>query len=860
MPASKRGRWTGPFEAQGEDILADAGVTTIHAGGGRIVVGTSRRGVAFGRLGGPFIAVKSGLDNLAVSAVWLDPENPEILLLGTSNGFYRSLPSSASNLPAVLTTAAVLVAVLGFVLWRRSVAAEGLGLFQRLGQLPPEEVMDFIDREVAARDPARSEALVEFLAQRLERAMGGGMASTAKPLRLTGRIFGLLSESRGHVDAKIRLAVAEILDARAEALEPLARQIEEGDRIPLDLDVVRTVAAQDRLLAGLLRTEGLSHLAALRGDARQLRRLAEITPHTSMVSFDLLDDLGTILDSLEQLSRLPSAEDRALFLGQALTTTLEAQERMAGRSLEEPSFVLAVGTVVLESLRQLLATALQDVHQRAELLVELRSKVLAARREAVLVLEIRNVGQGHARNIEARLETQAELFDVAEPRKHVTSLLRQQAAQLEFLIEPKVSDRVRLAFHITYDDLGRRDQRLDFADLVQFRQVSTRTFFPLQPNPYVVGRPLSDSDVFIGREKTFELISASLRGAHQDNAVVLIGQRRMGKTSILRRLPAQLGEDYLPVLIDLQGLLGSGEAVFFREIVAAIADELHDAGLEVEPPPPADFEADPANAFRRRFLREVRQALGTRRLLLMFDEFEVLEERIAAGDLKPRILPWFRSLIQHEMGVSFMFAGTHRLDELTGDYWGVLFNLAIHYDVGHLSQEQVAKLFLEPTRDVFEIDPLALDKIFLLTGGHPHFSQLLARELVEYRNRQRLSYITVQDVNVLAEKVVDKGQLHIAYIWEEAARSERLLLLALKELLEREGLASTTAAHRYLSDRRVEPGDLPAAVRRLGRKEILRESSGQLFFRMDLLRLWLDRFHDLDSFVLVEGHDHFEPK
>ncbi len=42
------------------------------------------------------------------------------------------------------------------------------------------------------------------------------------------------------------------------------------------------------------------------------------------------------------------------------------------------------------------------------------------------------------------------------------------------------------------------------------------------------------------------------------------------------------------------------------------------------------------------------------------------------------------------------------------------------------------------------------------------------------------------------------------------------------------------------------------ALRQLVRKEILVDNAGLLSFRMELLRLWLERHHGLESFVLSE--------
>jgi len=541
-------------------------------------------------------------------------------------------------------------------------------------------------------------------------------------------------------------------------------------------------------------------------------------------------------------------------LSQALTRSLDLQERTVRQSNVQPALGLLVGGMALESMRQIFSTALEDLNQRAELEVTLRSRRLTVRREAVVVLEVRNVGRGHARDLDVELVADASVASVPCSRQSLKRLLRSQSAQVKLAVEPRRGDRVRLDFKITWTELDHQRREHRFADVVELHRFQEPAVFrPLLPNPYVVGRPLLDSDLFFGREDLFSRLRTSFEGAEQDNVVVLIGQRRMGKTSILKRLHLHLSESYVPALVDLQGLLGSGEPAFFRTVAGQVVDELEERGVTVAELPAADFEDHPGLLFRRRFLPAVREALGDRRLLLVFDELEVLEERIRDGALTPQILPYLRSLMQHEDGLSFMLAGSHRLEELTADYWGVLFNLAIHFEVGHLPQSAVEALFVEPTRECFEIDVLALEKIYRTTGGHPHFSQLVARELVDFCNRGQISYVTVGDVSHVIDTVADKGQLHIAYLWDEASQDERLLLLATKELLEREGLASVQAVHRYLGERRVGAGDLPAAMRRLERREILAEEAGHLSFRIGLLRRWLDRHQDLESFLVSEG-------
>jgi len=48
------------------------------------------------------------------------------------------------------------------------------------------------------------------------------------------------------------------------------------------------------------------------------------------------------------------------------------------------------------------------------------------------------------------------------------------------------------------------------------------------------------------------------------------------------------------------------------------------------------------------------------------------------GKLTADIFPYLRNLVQHERKVDFVFAGTHKLEELAVEYWSILFNIAAY--------------------------------------------------------------------------------------------------------------------------------------------------------------------------------------
>ena len=58
-------------------------------------------------------------------------------------------------------------------------------------------------------------------------------------------------------------------------------------------------------------------------------------------------------------------------------------------------------------------------------------------------------------------------------------------------------------------------------------------------NPYIVGNPIKEQSGFFGRQDIFREVMQILRQPGS-NAIVLYGQRRIGKTSVLLQLEKQL--------------------------------------------------------------------------------------------------------------------------------------------------------------------------------------------------------------------------------------------------------------------------------------------------------------------------------
>src|SRR5215510_4032529 len=124
-------------------------------------------------------------------------------------------------------------------------------------------------------------------------------------------------------------------------------------------------------------------------------------------------------------------------------------------------------------------------------------------------------------------------------------------------------------------------------------------------NPYIIGRPIYEPELFFGREELFQFLTDHL--SKRAKVILLYGQRRIGKSTVLRQVPNFVHlQEFVFVPFDLQDQTRLPLSRVLHNLAKDIIDHL---SLEnVAPPLRAALEANP-NVFDQDFLPKVYQVL-----------------------------------------------------------------------------------------------------------------------------------------------------------------------------------------------------------------------------------------------------------
>jgi 3-keto-disaccharide hydrolase/AAA domain-containing protein len=367
-------------------------------------------------------------------------------------------------------------------------------------------------------------------------------------------------------------------------------------------------------------------------------------------------------------------------------------------------------------------------------------------------------------------------------------------------------------------------------------------------NPYIAGSPITGSEMFFGREDVFEFISQTLIGQHRDNVIVLYGQRRTGKTSVLYQMHSHLGERYLCIFMDLHGFALEGLEGFLWELANHMARVLRrDYQIDLLRPNRAEFMADPRSFFENEFLNQVWSACGDRHVLLMLDEAIRLQEQVQAGKLGNEIFEYMRHLMQHFPRLNFLFSLGSGLEEMEKEY-AFLFNVGLYKKISFLDRNAATALITQPVKDCYQVEPAAVERILQITSGHPYYTQLICHSLFNRWQHGHGASIEASDVDEILDEVVERGLAVLKHVWEESNPGEKAVMAGMVATMGNSNCSVgvddiNQAWTRFNVD--IPKGEMAKATRSLMARDII-TGQDEYVFTVDLHRLWVQKYRRLD--------------
>ena len=306
---------------------------------------------------------------------------------------------------------------------------------------------------------------------------------------------------------------------------------------------------------------------------------------------------------------------------------------------------------------------------------------------------------------------------------------------------------------------------------------------PFPPNPYIIGKAIIDTNKFFGREPEFSRINDSLQNNEQ--LILLYGQRRIGKSSVIAQIPKKLGTDeFVFISFDFQFTVNSSH----QEILSLIAIRIIENLKTNQQVLTHLAENIPTNIdiFSREFLPKVYQQLGNKKLVLLWDEFDVLSERDTESDTYSKKFCNYITQLQQKDNKLFIIpiAGRHisKLENLSS-----FFGKSPNIEIKLLEEDETRKLIIQPDENVLNYEEEAIQAIFQLSAGHPYFTQCICSTIHNLaRNRHNPTNVLPQsinghDVESIVDQAIELAQGGLPWFWGGLTTEQQVIFAAAAE-------------------------------------------------------------------------------
>lgn len=345
-------------------------------------------------------------------------------------------------------------------------------------------------------------------------------------------------------------------------------------------------------------------------------------------------------------------------------------------------------------------------------------------------------------------------------------------------------------------------------------------------SPYILNNA-TPPRMFYGRERE----TATVLQTIPTNSVALLGSRRIGKTSLIRRLQDELGK------ASFQPYFGDCQTVRTWSDFADLARRNWQVGLPAE--------------FRPSHLADMVVQLAARgegQVIIILDEIDQLlewDQHHPPDSVPEAFFRACRSLSQ-EGAAHFVFSGERQIANRLWDPQSPHWNFCREVQLTQLDIDAATLLLIEPLRamNIEIVEPTAFEReAWARTSGHPQIVQFLGDRLVrslDARTDRRNLTLGAEDIVAITE-TFEFAEHYLGTYWGQATPFERSVSRAIAG-----GAATAADVLALLATEPDQSGDeaLFSALRILQLYGILEERGGQLQMRAAWFAQALAHFND----------------
>ncbi|MCB9450162.1 MAG: AAA family ATPase [Anaerolineaceae bacterium] len=365
------------------------------------------------------------------------------------------------------------------------------------------------------------------------------------------------------------------------------------------------------------------------------------------------------------------------------------------------------------------------------------------------------------------------------------------------------------------------------------------------PNPYIPpGQDDSALAPFAGRQAAFSALHRRITDSTQPGALLFLGNKYSGKTTLLRRFSTFFDETYIGVYLALGRLTLNSESSLLQALAGALTQSVvaRDYTLSRIPEAP-DSPNNLREWLKETYLPELFTVVRRHRFVLLLDDADHLLDSITAGHLPEDSMAYLYSLLeaQPRLGMALTL-NSRREDEI--EKLSPLVQRENVFRLHALTPDESAWLLQTPPVSCYTLSAESAVTIHKATGGQPHLLQRFGYHLFQdWLAHPNQPDRTPAAVKACIPRVYAASEGDFQQEWDGLNSNERLVLTAASQLLYSDPLHTIQTAQIEMwlveTDYPLDTTAINAAVRSLDYRDSINLTPDGLTIHAGLWQTWL---------------------
>lgn len=385
---------------------------------------------------------------------------------------------------------------------------------------------------------------------------------------------------------------------------------------------------------------------------------------------------------------------------------------------------------------------------------------------------VRNNGKGHAFSTDVRIDAYEDSIRFIKTQRHIGDIST-DVMLVGFDCEVLKPEKYQLIdFKINWRDFNNTFQSRNFLFEFQGQNHNVDWDSLKYEEPYT-WEPVDTEEKLVGRREILDRLWTSIVMKDKISSFYIYGQKRVGKTSIVKTLNTKIQRDMNNNFIVLYIEGGEYKDLSLSKTIQNLGEiiclKIRDcdkrfSGIEI---PKFDGALSPLT----RFLDKVALISPDIRMLFILDEFdEISSEIFRRGEIADSLFLTIRA-ISNKTKYGFLLVGGEKMDFIIscqGEQLNKFQSIRVDYFDKENYWDDFQDLVSRPVKKTLEITDKALGYLYNKTSGNPFFTSIVCAKLFTIMVERRDTHVTELEMEQAVKQIIETNGTQIfSHFWED---------------------------------------------------------------------------------------------